>query len=154
MQELAGWQKHEKTLELSELLEQNFLCFDASEDVPSQIHGYLSTNFKDARNLKKDSSKLKQRAKGRWYVPDPRKEIDLEKIRHKALMREFGEYKNSDGKLKTVRTEALRAGFKECWQEKDFASIVEIAGRVKEEIIQEDTALLMYYDNALMLAGE
>ena len=51
---------------------------------------YLSSNFKEVRNLPKDDTKLQARAKGRWYVPDPRKEIDLEKIRHRALMKELG----------------------------------------------------------------
>lgn len=154
MQEVAGWQKHEKSLELSELLDQNFLCYDMNDTVPSQIHGYLSSNFKDVRKLSKDDPKLKAKAKDRWYVPDPRKEIDLEKSRHRDLMKEFNLYREAKGKLKTVRTEALRAGFKECWQQNDYAAIVEMAGRVREEIIQEDTALLMYYDNALMLSGE
>ncbi len=154
MQELSGWQKHEKSLELSELLDQNFLCYEDSEDVPSQIHSYLSSNFKDLRSLPKSDNKLKTKAKGRWYVPDPRKEVDLEKRRNRDLMKEFNEYRNSKGKLKTVRSEALRAGFKDRWQEKDFETIVEIGDRVREEVIQEDTALLMYYDNALMLAGE
>jgi predicted RNA methylase len=150
----AGWDKHEKELELSELLEQNFLRYDGDGDVPSQIHGYLSSNFKDARKLEKDDAKLKARAKERWYVPDPRKEVDLEKIRHRALMKEFDEYRDAKGKLKAVRSEALRAGFKDCWQKNDYAAIVEMAGRVREEIIQEDPALLMYYDNAVMLTGE
>ncbi|QDU47377.1 DNA methylase [Symmachiella dynata] len=155
MKEVAGWEKHERTLELSELLDQNFLCYDDKDDVPSQIHGYLSSNFKDVRNLPKGDPKLKAKAKGRWYVPDPRKEVDLEKIRHRALMKEFNEYREATKKkLKTVRTEALRAGFKECWQKNDYKAIVEMAERVREEIIQEDPALLMYYDNAVMLSGE
>ncbi|MBT6143620.1 DNA methylase [bacterium] len=151
MQEVAGWQKHEKTLELSEILDQNFLCYEVGEVVPSQIHAYLSSNFKELRSLPKDDPKLKAKAKDRWYVPDPRKEVDLEKRRHRDLMKQFNEYREAKGKLKTVRTEALRAGFKECWQKTDYDAIVQMAGRVREEIIQEDTALLMYYDNALML---
>ncbi len=154
MKELAGWEKHERTLELSELLEQNFLCYDEKDDVPSQIHGYLSSNFKDVRNLQKDDANLKSKAKGRWYVPDPRKEVDIEKVRHRALMKEFAEYRASKKKLKTVRTEALRAGFKECWQNNDYVAIIQMAERVREQIIQEDAALLMYYDNAVMLSGE
>ena len=58
------------------------------------------------------------------------------------------------GKLKLVRTEALRAGFKECWQGGDYETIVQMARRVPEVVIQEDPALLMYYDNALMRKGE
>ena len=148
MQEVAGWQKHEKTLELGELLEQNFLCYDDKDDVPSQIHGYLSKNFKDVRNLEKDDPKLKAKAKQRWYVPDPRKEVDLENIRQRALMREFNGYRQSIGKLKTVRTEALRAGFKDCYNNDEHKAIIEIAGRVRGEIILDDAALVMYLDNA------
>ncbi len=65
-------------------------------------------------------------------------------------MKEFHDYQESKSKLKTVRTEALRAGFKECWQKADYKTIIEMAKRVKDKIIQEDPALLMYYDNALM----
>jgi len=153
MRETGGWQRHEKQLELSELLEQNFLCYEGSGEVPSQIHSYLSSNFHELRNLDKNDSRLIAKAKNRWYVPDPRKEADLERIRHKALMKEFEEYRQTKGKLKVVRTEALRAGFKECWQSGDYQSIVDMAKRVKDEIIQEDPALLMYYDNALMRTG-
>lgn len=154
MPEVAGWDRHERTLELSEMLEQNFLCYEGSEEVPGQIHSYLSTNFKELRNLPKSDPKLKTKAKGRWYVPDPRKEVDLEKIRHRALMKEFEDYRKSRGRLKIVRTEALRAGFKGCWQNGDYQTIIEMAKRVKDDIIQEDAALLMYYDNASMRTGE
>lgn len=37
MQEIGGWQKAEKMLELDELLEQNFLRYDGRGEVPSQI---------------------------------------------------------------------------------------------------------------------
>jgi 16S rRNA G966 N2-methylase RsmD/predicted RNA-binding Zn-ribbon protein involved in translation (DUF1610 family) len=93
-------------------------------------------------------------ADGRWRVPDPRKESDLEQLRHRALMKEFREYLDTKGKLKVVRTEALRAGFKESWQNRDYATIVQMAKRVPESVIQEDQAILMYYDNASMRAGE
>jgi len=56
--------------------------------------------------------------------------------------------------LKVVRTEALRAGFKDCWQKVDDETITQMAKRVPEAVIQEDPALLMYYDNALMRKGE
>ena len=58
IRELGGWQKYEKPLELSELLEQNFLRYDGKGEVPNQIHSYLSTNFKDLRNLPKDDESL------------------------------------------------------------------------------------------------
>ena len=89
-----------------------------------------------------------------WRVPDPKKEADLEQIRHRALMKEFQQYLDTKGKLKVVRTEALRAGFKECWQKQDYTTIVQMAKRVPEAVIQEDPALLMYFDNASLLTGE
>lgn len=65
-------------------------------------------------------------------------------------MKEFQQCLDTKGKLKVVRTEAIRAGFKECWHRQDYATIVEIAKRVPEAVIQEDQALLMYFDNALL----
>lgn len=95
-----------------------------------------------------------QDERGRWYVPDPSKQSDLEKLREKNLLKEFEEYKNSTGRLKVFRTEAIRAGFKKCWRDKDYATIVKIGDRLPESILQEDSSILMYYDNALTRMGE
>src|SRR5690606_5953784 len=46
----GGWKKHESKPELSKLLEDNFIIFQGDGDVPSQIHSYLSTNYKDLRS--------------------------------------------------------------------------------------------------------
>ena len=46
MREIQSWAKHEKTVELKEILRQNCICYEGSGPVPSQIHSYLSTNFK------------------------------------------------------------------------------------------------------------
>lgn len=150
MKELAGWQKHEQALELSVLLEQSFNCYKGEGPVPSQIHAYLSSNFKELRKLDDDNPQLVAKAKSRWYVPNAANEADLEQIRLRALLKEFRQYQEGKGKLKVVRTEALRAGFKDCWQRGDYAAIVQLAKRLQDEIIQEDPTLLMYYDNAVM----
>lgn len=91
---------------------------------------------------------------GRWYVPDPNKESDLEKIREKALLKEFAAYLATSGKLKTFRTEAVRAGFKQCWSERDYATIIRTGDRLPASILQEDDVLLMYYDNARTRQGQ
>ena len=62
LQEIAGWRKHEKLPELSEMLDQNFLRYDGMGEVPSQIHSYLSTNFKELRNLPKNHPTLRFKA--------------------------------------------------------------------------------------------
>ena len=63
----------------------------------------------------------------RWRNPDPSKEADLEQLRHRHLMKEFDQYRAARGKLKVVRSEALRAGFKDCWQKGDYKTIVDLA---------------------------
>jgi hypothetical protein len=179
MRELGGWEKHEKPLELLELLGQNFLCYEGECDVPSQIHSYLSTNFKECRKLAKDDPALQEKAKDRWYVPDPNKAGDLERLREKALLREFWEYlppgyapakaESAEGyipgmepkpgpvprgkKMKIIRMEAVRAGFKQCWQTRDYRTIIAVAQRIPEDVLQEDPKLLMWYDQALTRTG-
>ncbi len=155
IKELGGWQKHEKALELSELLEQNFLRYDGKGEVPNQIHSYLSTNFKELRNLPKDDEGLRAKGKDRWYVPDPNKAGDLEKLRERSLLKEFEDYRTSSQKrLKVFRLEAVRAGFKKAWQERDYATIITVARKVPENVLQEDPKLLMWYDQALTRSGE
>jgi len=89
-----------------------------------------------------------QDEQGRWYIPDVNKASDLAKLREKRLVREFEEYAQGTGKLKVFRTEAVRAGFDHCWKKRDFETIVRVAKRLPESVIQEDPALLMYVDNA------
>jgi hypothetical protein len=157
IKELGGWQKHEKPLELSELLEQNFLRYDGKGEVPNQIHSYLSTNFKELRNLPKDDESLRAKGKDRWYVPDPNKAGDLEKLRERSLLKEFEEYRAASQKcLKVFRLEAVRAGFKKAWQDKSeegYRTIIEVAKKIPENVLQEDPKLLMWYDQALTRTG-
>ena len=90
-----------------------------------------------------------QDEKGRWYIPDVTKEGDLVKLREKNLWKEFEGYMNSKGKLKLFRSEAIRVGFSRLWKEKNYKAIVDIAERLPEQTIQEDSNLLMYYDISL-----
>lgn len=155
MREIQNWAKHEKTVELKEILRQNFIHYDGKGSVPSQIHSYLSTNFKDLRNLTKDDPVLVSKAADRWYVPDPSKQTDLEKLRDKALLAEFESYKDAkDRRLKLFRTEAVRVGFKAAYDAQDYQTIVAMAEKLPESVLQEDDKLLMYYDVASMRLGE
>jgi hypothetical protein len=182
MQQLnASWKKWETRPELKVLLDQNFLCYDGTGEVPSQIHSYLSTQFKELRNLPKDHAQLRQKAKDRWYVPDPKKNIDVETLRNKRLLEEFWSYL-PDGyisvarspdrnptlpmpgmaaarpkvprskKLKQVRTEAVRVGFKFCYHQKDYPTILAVADMLPESVLNEDEQLQMIYDNAALRA--
>ena len=170
LKEISGWHKHEKPIELSELLEQNFLCYDGNGPIPKQIVSWM----RQSENLRKiiqeelatgkasedDSGfttrnpQLINRAKARWYIPDPNRTGDLEKLREKTLLREFEEYRQSKQKrLKVFRLEALRAGFKRAWQNRDYNTIIEVAHKIPENILQEDPKLLMWYDQAITRMG-
>lgn len=90
-----------------------------------------------------------QDEKGRWYIPDVTKEGDLVKLREKNLWKEFEGYMNSKRKLKLFRSEAIHVGFSRLWKEKNYKAIVDIAERLPEQTIHEDSNLLMYYDISL-----
>ena len=153
--ELGGWKKAEEQLELSTLLEQNFIKYDGIGLLPPQIHSYLSTNFKEFRKLKNNDAQLVKKAKDRWYVPNPEREEDLQKLRERSLLSEFAEYKNHTGKkLKKVRMEAVRCGFKKAWQERDYPTIISVAEKIPQDLLQEDQKLLMWYDQAQTRASD
>jgi hypothetical protein len=156
MRQLGGWSKNEAQLDLRELLNQNFLCYDGKGPVPEQIHVYLSKNWKELRNLPKDDPALVTKARDRWYVPDPKKQGDLEKLREKALLREFEEIRQRKKKFTTrerFRNEAVRIGFKKAWQEKDYSTIIHVAEKIPNRILEEDPKLLMWYDQAVTRMG-
>jgi len=119
MQALAGVRKGDVIPELATILEENFL---------------------------KDEEE-------KWYSPDPENEADLEKLRTKRLLRQFDIYKKEAikskiKKIKDVRVEALRAGFKQCYQDKDFKSIVTMGDKIPNNLLMEDEVLLQFYDIA------
>lgn len=90
--------------------------------------------------------------KGQWYLPDPENEADLEKLRTKRLLKQFEIYKTEaykpKGKIKEARVESLRAGFKQCYQDKDFKTIIQIGDRIPNNLLMEDEVLLQFYDIA------
>ena len=119
MQALAGVRKGDIIPELADILEENFL---------------------------KDED-------GKWYTPDPENEADLEKLRNKRLLKQFQSYidaitKPKAKKIKEVRVEALRVGFKQCYQDKDFKTIVDIGDKIPNNLLMEDGVLLQFYDIA------
>jgi hypothetical protein len=69
-------------------------------------------------------------------------------MREKLLLREFRRYASERGPLKVFRKEAVMAGFRRAWREKDYETIVRVADRLPLRVLEEDPALLMYYDNA------
>lgn len=165
----ASWSKHEQRPELRDVLEQNFLCFDNGERLPAQIVSWLKESsahrsrisgllasgkaHEDGGSLVTSDS-IRAVAFDCWYVPNPSQAQDLEKLRERALLREFGEYRASSARrLKIFRLEAVRAGFKRAWSDRDYATIIAVAEKLPESVLQEDAKLLMWYDQAVTRSG-
>ena len=89
---------------------------------------------------------------GTWRLANVNDDVDLEKLRTKALLKEFKLYlevcRKPRGKLKDVRVEAVRAGFKQCYCDKNFADIILVGDRIPQNLLTEDEILLQYYDIA------
>lgn len=119
MQALTKQKKGDKQIEMMTLLEENFI----------------------------------QESDGKWRLPDPEEEADREKLRVKGLMREFAVYqetiKKPQAKIKTARLAALQEGFRQCYQKKDWETIIAIGNKIPEEMLQEDEVLLRFYDIAM-----
>ncbi len=65
--------------------------------------------------------------------------------RDRVLLCEFEEYRASKQRvLKVFRLEAVLAGFKRAWQERDYGTIIGVARKIPENVLQEDPKLLMW----------
>lgn len=94
-----------------------------------------------------------QEADGSWRIPDMNEQKDRDALRTKALLKIWADYcsqieTGKVKKLKDVRLEAVKAGFKDCYQKKDFRRIVTIGDKIPENLLTEDETLLNYYDIA------
>ncbi len=118
LQAINGLRKGDILPELSDLLEENFI----------------------------------QESDGRWRLPNVQDDIDKDKLRTKALMREFKVYVEAaskpKAKIKEVRVEAVRCGFKQCYLEKDFATIILVGDKIPQNLLTEDEILLQFYEIA------
>ncbi len=56
--------------------------------------------------------------------------------------------------VKMFRTEAVRAGFEAAYDAGDCQTIVVVARKLPEKVLQEDEKRLMYDDVAMMRMGE
>ena len=133
---------HELTLNLARKIEPMFVTLKSGirSEEKMILQDILNENFI-------------QEPDSRWRTPDPNEAKDREALRIKVLLKEFNGYvtvisQPRAKKLKEVRVEALRAGFKKCWEQKDFKTIVTLGDMIPQNILLEDEQLLMYYDIA------
>lgn len=119
MQAINGLRKNDILPELKQILEENFI----------EMEG------------------------GKWRLPNIQDDVDKEALRTKLLLREFKKYvevtSKPKAKIKEARVEALRAGFKQCYIEKDFKTIVLVGDKIPQNLRDEDETLLQFYDIAV-----
>jgi hypothetical protein len=125
-----------------------------------KTQGDLTNDFNRVMNRAKHEQPLElieilkqnflQDTEGKWYMPDHNKASDLEKVRQRALLKEFKDYTEGTGRLKVFRSEAVRAGFTDCFKRQDYKTIIKVAERLPEDVLREDPDLLMYFDSALL----
>lgn len=90
---------------------------------------------------------------GKWRLPNMQDDVDKDAMRTKSLLKEFKLYvetaKKTKAKIKEARVEALRAGFKQCYIDKDFQTIVQVGDKIPQNLRDEDEVLLQFYEIAL-----
>lgn len=118
MQAINGIRKHDIIPELKQLLEENFI----------------------------------EEEGGKWRLPNIQDDKDVNALRTKSLLHEFKIYVQSacekKRNIREARVEALRAGFKQCYIDKDFQTIVTVGDKIPQNLLIEDEVLLQFYDIA------
>lgn len=94
-----------------------------------------------------------EEADGTWRIPNLNEQKDRDAMRTKQLLKIWQGYvdqieSGKAKKLKDIRLEAVKAGFKDCYQKKDFRRIVTMGDKIPENLLTEDETLLNYYDIA------
>jgi DNA modification methylase len=84
----------------------------------------------------------------RYLVPDPKKAAHLDQLRERELLKVFTDYASRTGPLMQFRSEAVKAGFKRAYRDRDFETIVRVGKRLPVEAFNDDTALMHYFRNA------
>ena len=154
MREIQNWAKHEQTVELKDMLQGELHPLRRRAAGPEPDPSLPVHQLQGAAEPRQGGSRAVAKATDRWYVPDPSKQIDLEKLREKSLLSEFEDYKNAKGtqaqavphrsRARRLQGRVRRAGLQDHRQRR---------AKLPENVLQEDEKLLMYYDVASMRLG-
>jgi DNA modification methylase len=108
---------------------------DKSEPVPELID-LLQDHFVEGEN-------------GRWKVPDPKKEAELERARKTRNLKRFNELVASKGRIKEVHADIILVGFAKCFEDNDLETYSSIRNRLPASVL-DDEQVSMY---KMMLDG-
>jgi hypothetical protein len=149
LKEIGGWQKHEKPLELSELLEQNFLRYDGKGSIPPQIVSWLKQSEQlrdiiqselasgqstdDHGQLVTRNPQLVTPRQGPLVRARPQQSGRPGEAAREGAAQEFEDYRTSSQKrLKVFASRRCARFHKKAWQERDYATIITVARKVPE----------------------
>jgi hypothetical protein len=154
MQTIQHIEKYEQLPQLKALLEDNFLQYDGGSLMPERILAYLRANYPKYRG-DTVTDEMRQKMKDCWYVPDPNRMADIEKIRQKKLWKEFEAYveesRKSTKRLKAFRSEVVKAGFQKLWTGKDYKTIILVGDHLPPTAVAEDLFLTQFISNARVM---
>ena len=86
---------------------------------------------------------------GRWKVPDPKKEAELERARKTRNLKRFYELVASKGRIKEVHADVILVGFAKCFEDNDLETYSSIRNRLPAAVL-DDEQVSMY---KMMLDG-
>ncbi len=154
MQTIQHIDKYEQLPELRNVLEDNFLQYDGGSVMPERLLSYLRANYPKYRG-DTITDEMRQKMKECWYVPDPNRMADIEKIRQRKLWKEFEGYieesRKSSKRLKMFRSEVVKAGFQKLWTDKDYATILLVGDHLPPTAVNEDIFLTQFTSNARVM---
>jgi len=88
-----------------------------------------------------------------WFMPTPNNADDIGSLREKALFKELEEHKQVKKKLKVFHLDAIRAGFNNSWHKRDYATIMAVADKIPNNVLEEDPKLQVWYDQPVTRMG-
>ena len=102
---------------------------DKTEPVPELID-LLQDHFVEGEN-------------GRWKVPDPKKEAELERAHKTRNLKRFYELVASKGRIKEVHADVILVGFAKCFEDNDLETYSSIRNRLPASVL-DDEQVAMY----------
>jgi hypothetical protein len=97
---------------------------DKNEPLPELIN-LLQDHFVEGEN-------------GRWKVPDPKKEAELERARKTRNLKRFNELVATKGRIKEVHADIVLVGFEHCYNENDLEIYGAIRNRLPATVLEEE----------------
>jgi len=138
----------------------HMVCARSGIDIPSEK--YLACYVDSTEQVPPISLECVMKAAGLIETMsrqrmEPRKPIEDKEAKRRvgSLLKVFHDYRTSSENLRGwIDLEAIDTGFKKALRERDYDTIIAVADKIPENVLQKDPKLFTWYENALMHSGE